>query len=78
MNKQSIRTKAQKTIIELLKSRKENGSLVSEVDILVGASAILNLVNKECFNASDEKSMELVPPSFILAPMAGRSLLEEK
>ena len=77
MDKQQIRNKAQDVITELLRSRKDNGALESEIDVLVGASAILNLVNQECFGASEDESMDIVPPAFIFGPMSGRSLLEE-
>ena len=51
--------------------------LESEADLIAGASAVMGLINEMCFKSSKDDSMDIVPPTWFLLPMSGRSILEE-
>lgn len=63
--------------LTLLGERKNLGALESEADFLAGAMFVLTIVNMEFYEATYNKSMDIVPPMWVLGPMSGRSVLEE-
>tara|TARA_R100001244_G_scaffold43700_1_gene39194 strand:+ start:408 stop:659 length:252 start_codon:yes stop_codon:yes gene_type:complete len=63
--------------LTLLEERKNSGALESEADFLAGAMFVLTIVNMEFYEATYNKSMDIVPPMWVLGPMSGRSVLEE-
>jgi len=56
-----------KEVEQLLLQREESGALTSEADFIAGASIAFVHFNK----------WNKVPPMWILAPMSGRSIIEE-
>ena len=63
--------------LTLLEERKNSGALESEADFLAGAMFVLTIVNMEFYEATYNKSMDIVPPMWSIGPMCGRSLLDE-
>ena len=53
------------------------GTLKSEVDFIMGACSVMRVVNMYLYTASDETSMDCIPPMWLLYPMSGRSVVTE-
>ena len=72
-----FKEKAQKRIETLLKDRTRFNVIESEADVVAGASVIMGLVNEFFFKSSKDDSMDIIPPLWFIAPMSGRSIVEE-
>ena len=72
-----FKAKAQKRIESLLKDRTRFNVIESEADVVSGASVIMGLVNESLFESSKGDSMDIIPPLWLMAPMSGRSIVEE-
>ena len=77
IGKEEMRTKIQQRVEDTLKARDDSGALKDECDFLCGAMTVLGIVNQIFYDATEEESMGVVPPLWILGPMSGRSVLEE-
>ena len=49
----------------------------AEVDFIMGAVAVMRIVNMELYEVSEEESMNCIPPMWLLWPMSGRSIVNE-
>ena len=58
-------------------SRARAGTLKSEVDFIMGASSVMRIVNIYLYEASEESSMDCIPPMWLMWAMSGRSIVEE-
>jgi len=72
-----IRKKIVKEVESTLLARNDNGTLRDETDFVTGACAVMRIVNMELYGASEEESMNCIPPMWLLWPMSGRSIVEE-
>ena len=70
---QSIKEEVESTLL----ARHHNGSLKSEIDFIMGACAAMRIVNMKLYEASEETSMDCIPPMWLLWPMSGRSIVNE-
>ena len=68
-----IKDEVERTLL----SRDKMGTLKSEVDFIMGACSVMRVVNMYLYTASDETSMDCIPPMWLLYPMSGRSIVEE-
>lgn len=60
-----------------LLSRERAGTLKSEVDFIMGASSVMRIVNMYLYEASEESSMDCIPPMWLMWAMSGRSIVQE-
>ena len=74
--KKQIREQANERLGDLFRSRKRNGAIESEADLVAGASAMLQIVNEITFSPEDGKELSLVPPAWFLCIFSGRGLSE--
>ena len=72
-----FKEEARKRIERLLKDRTRFNVIESEADVVAGASVIMGLVNESFFGSSPDDSMNIIPPLWFIAPMSGRSIVEE-
>ena len=77
MEKQEMRTKVVQKVEDTLKARDKSGALVNECDFLAGAMAVLSNINILLYGETEDKSMGIIPPLWILYPMSGRSVVAE-
>ena len=68
-----IKDEVERTLL----SRDKMGTLKSEVDFIMGACSVMRVVNMYLYTASDETSMDCIPPMWLLYPMSGRSMVTE-
>ena len=69
----TIKDKVEHTLIK----RKESSALKDERDFLVGAMTVLSQINILLYERTEDMSMDIVPPMWMLLPMSGRSVIEE-
>lgn len=69
----TIKDKVEHTLIK----RKESSALKDECDFLVGAMTVLSQINILLYESTEDMSMDIVPPMWMLLPMSGRSVIEE-
>ena len=69
----TIKDKVEHTLIK----RKESSALKDERDFLVGAMTVLSQINILLYESTEDMSMDIVPPMWMLLPMSGRSVIEE-
>tara|TARA_Y100000361_G_scaffold33836_1_gene28355 strand:+ start:156 stop:404 length:249 start_codon:yes stop_codon:yes gene_type:complete len=69
----TIKDKVEHTLIK----RKESSALKDECDFLVGAMTVLSEINILLYDSTEDMSMDIVPPMWMLLPMSGRSVYEE-
>ena len=69
----AIKDKVEHTLIK----RKESSALKDECDFLVGAMTVLSEINILLYDSTEDMSMDIVPPMWMLLPMSGRSVYEE-
>ena len=69
----TIKDKVEHTLIK----RKESSALKDECDFLVGAMTVLSQINILLYDSTEDMSMDIVPPMWMLLPMSGRSVYEE-
>ena len=62
-----------KVVKEAAKTRKKSGALISEADLVTGATAIMQLVDVECFGA-DPEHLQIMPASWLFGIMRGESI----
>ena len=74
--KKQIREQANERLGDLFRSRKLNGAIESEADLVAGASAMLQIVNEITFSPEDGQELSLVPPAWFLCIFSGRGLSE--
>ncbi len=60
-----------------LLSRDKMNTLHSEHDLIVGACAVMRIINIELYGASEESSMDCIPPKWLMFGISGRSIVEE-
>ena len=72
-----IRKKIVKEVESTLLARNDNGTLRDETDFVTGACAVMRIVNMELYGASEEESMDCMPPKWFVWIMSGRSIVEE-
>tara|TARA_Y100000361_G_scaffold45822_1_gene39652 strand:+ start:318 stop:566 length:249 start_codon:yes stop_codon:yes gene_type:complete len=68
-----IKDKVEDTLIQ----RKNTSALKDECDFLAGAMTVLQQINIHIYESTEEDSMGIVPPMWLLLPMCGRSVIEE-
>jgi hypothetical protein len=76
MTKSEFKKEAQKRVEDTLRRREEFGTLNDEPDFLAGAMSVMILVNEKFFGTSYEKSMDIVSPVWVFAPIRGDSVLD--
>ena len=69
------RTK-QQALKALYISRNQTGNLKDEADFVAGASAMLGMINKVLFGATESEEMNIVPAGWFIYMMSGRGLSE--
>ena len=72
-----VRKGIKEEVESTLLARNHNGSLKSETDFIMGACAVMRVINMELYKASEEESMDCIPPMWLLWPMSGRSIVNE-
>ncbi len=72
-----VKEKIIKDVEKSLIGRDKSGALKSEVDFIMGAVAVMRIVNMELYEASEEESMDCMPPKWFVWIMSGRSIVEE-
>ena len=77
MKKEEMRDQIVQKVEDTLKARDKSGALKDECDFLAGAMTVLGNINILLYGETEEQSMGIVPPLWILYPMSGRSVLEE-
>ena len=69
----AIKEEVEKTLL----ARDYNATLRDETDFIMGATAVMRIVNMELYGATEEESMNCIPPMWLLWPMSGRSIVNE-
>lgn len=72
-DRDAFRKAAIKVVEEAAKTRKKSGALISEADLVTGATAIMQLVDVECFGA-DPDHLQIMPASWLFGIMRGESI----
>ena len=71
-----MRDEANKALKALYISRNQTGNLKDEADFVAGASAMLGMINKVLFGATESEEMNIVPAGWFIYMMSGRGLSE--
>ena len=69
----AIKEEVEKTLL----ARDYNATLRDETDFIMGAVAVMRIVNMKLYEATEEESMNCIPPMWLLWPMSGRSIVNE-
>ena len=77
ISKEKLRELVQKEVEAILLARDQNGVLKDEVDFLAGAITVLAWINHKLYDVPFDDKMAIVPPMWMLYPIAGRSVVEE-
>ena len=70
-----FRSAAMDAVKKTLKGRKESGALVNEADYVMGALAIMQLIDVTQFGA-DPDQLAIMPPAWMFGIMRGESIVD--
>ena len=73
----NLRKKVTDEVESTLLARHYNSTLKDETDFIMGACAVMRIVNMHLYKATEEESMDCIPPMWLLWPMSGRSIVNE-
>ena len=77
IDKEAMRTSVVKKVEEHLLARHKSQALKDECDFLAGAMTVLAHINMIMYDSTEEMSMSVIPPLWILYPISGRSVVKE-
>ncbi len=56
--------------------RDKTGALESETDFIMGACAVMRVINMKLYGANEEESMDCIPPIWLMWVMSHRSIVD--
>ena len=59
-----------------LVGRDKSGALESETDFIMGACAVMRVINMKLYGANEEESMDCIPPIWLMWVMSHRSIVD--